>query len=132
MFGNKEATDDAFAKAKHVVSLRLENNRVSANTIEPRVALGAYDPSDESYTLYTSSQNPHGARSYLSHAVFHVAESRIRVVSPDVGGGFGMKGDVYPDDVLVPWASRRCGRPVKWVASRSEGLMADYHGATRS
>ncbi|OGA29195.1 MAG: carbon monoxide dehydrogenase [Betaproteobacteria bacterium RIFCSPLOWO2_02_FULL_65_24] len=128
MFGNKEATDAAFATAKHVVSLRVENHRLSANSIEPRVCLGAYDASDDSYTLHTSSQNPHGARHMLSHAVFHIPESKLRLVSPDVGGGFGMKGDTYPEDALVLWASRRCGRPVKWVSTRSEALLGDNHG----
>ena len=128
MFGKKEATDAAFAKAKHVVSLRLENNRLSANSIEPRGAIGDYNPADDGYTLYTSTQNPHGARSDLAHGVFHLPESRFRVIGPDVGGGFGMKGDTFPEDALVLWASRRCGRPVKWISTRSEGLLGDTHG----
>ena len=126
MMGNKDATDAAFARAKHVVSLRLQNNRISANAMEPRAALG--DFADDSYTLYTSTQNPHGVRTMLAQAVFRVPENRIRVVSPDVGGGFGMKGDTYPEDGLVLWASRRLGRPVKWVATRSESLLGDNHG----
>lgn len=128
MFGNKAATDAAFAKAKHAVSLRLENNRLSANSMEPRGAIGDYNPADDSYTLYTSTQNPHGARSDLAHGVFHLPESKFRVVGPDVGGGFGMKGDTYPEEALVLWASRRCGRPVKWISTRSEGLLGDAHG----
>ena len=113
MFGNKEATDAAFAKAKHVVKLRVENNRLSPVTMEPRVAIGDYNAADDHYTLYLTSQNPHGARMEMSH-VFHVPENQIRVVSPDVGGGFGLKGGL----------SRRCARavggaslrrPVKWV-----------------
>jgi carbon-monoxide dehydrogenase large subunit len=126
MMGNKEATDAAFAKAKHTVSLRLYNNRVTANTMEPRAAIG--DFSNDSYTLYTSSQNPHGVRSILAGAVFRLPETRIRVISPDVGGGFGMKGDIYPEDGLVLWASRKLGRPVKWVATRTESLLGDNHG----
>jgi carbon-monoxide dehydrogenase large subunit len=126
MMGNKDATDAAFTRAKHVVSLRLQNNRISANAMEPRAALG--DFADDSYTLYTSTQNPHGVRTMLAQAVFRVPENRIRVVSPDVGGGFGMKGDTYPEDGLVLWASRRLGRPVKWVATRSESLLGDNHG----
>lgn len=128
MFGNKEATDAAFAKAKHVVSLRLENNRLSSNAMEPRGSVGDYNAADDSYTLYTSSQNPHGARQMLAQAVFHVPESKFRVISPDVGGGFGMKGHPYPEDALVLWASRRCGRPVKWTATRAESLLGDCHG----
>lgn len=126
MMGNKEATDAAFAKAGHTVSLRLYNNRVTANTMEPRAVIG--DFSNDSYTLYTSSQNPHGVRSILAGAVFRIPETRIRVISPDVGGGFGMKGDIYPEDGLVLWASRKLGRPVKWVATRTESLLGDNHG----
>ena len=122
-FGDKAATDAAFAKATHVVSLRLENNRVAANPIEPRCAIG--DVSGERYTLHTTSQDPHGLRSKLASAIFRVPETKIRVVAPDVGGGFGMKANLYPDDVLVLWASRRLGRPVKWTATRSESLLLD-------
>ena len=127
MFGKKEIADAAFARAKHVVKLRLENNRLAPSSIEPRATLGDYDPADDSYTLYTSSQNPHGCRMEMAH-VFHVPENRIRVVAPDVGGGFGMKGTGCPDDALVLWASRRCGRPVKWTASRSEAMLTDTGG----
>ncbi len=126
MFGNKEATDAAFAKAKHVVKLRVENNRLSPVTMEPRVAIGDYDAAEDHYTLYTASQNPHGARMEMSH-VFHVPENQIRVISPDVGGGFGLK-NTFPDDALVLWASRRIRRPVKWVASRSESMLTDHSG----
>ena len=122
-FGDKAATDAAFTKAKYVVALRLENNRVTANTIEPRCAIG--DVSGGRYTLYTTSQDPHGLRSKLAAAILHVPETKIRVVAPDVGGGFGMKSNIYPDDVLVLWASRRLGRPVKWTATRSESLLLD-------
>jgi carbon-monoxide dehydrogenase large subunit len=128
MMGNKPATDAAFAAAKHVVSLRLENNRLSANAMEPRGAIGDYSPADDSYTLYTSTQNPHGIRSILCGAVFKLPETKLRVVAYDVGGGFGMKGDCYPEEGLVLWASRRLGRPVKWIATRSESLAGDDHG----
>jgi len=127
MFGNKDATDAAFAKAKHVVKLRVENNRLSPVAMEPRVAIGDYNAADDSYTLYTASQNPHGVRMEMSH-IFHVPENRIRVVAPDVGGGFGLKGNPFPDDALVLWASRRLRRPVKWVASRSESMLTDHCG----
>jgi carbon-monoxide dehydrogenase large subunit len=128
MMGNKEATEAAFAKARHVVSVRLYNNRITANTLEPRAAIGDYSAGDDAYTLYTSSQNPHGVRSILCGAVLRIPEIRLRVVSPDVGGGFGMKGDIYPEDGLVLWASRGLGRPVKWVATRRESLLGDNHG----
>ena len=128
MMGNKEATDAAFAKAKHTVSVRLYNNRITANTMEPRACIGDYNAADDAYTLHTSSQNPHGVRTILCGPVFHMPEIKLRVVSPDVGGGFGMKGDIYPEDGLVLWASRRLGRPVKWVATRTESLLGDNHG----
>ena len=126
MMGKKDAADAAFAQAKHVVSVRLYNNRISANAMEPRAAIG--DFSDDSFTLHTSTQNPHGVRSILAEPVFHLPETKIRVIAPDVGGGFGMKGDIYPEDGLVLWASRRLGRPVKWVATRTESLLGDNHG----
>src|SRR6266508_3833831 len=127
MFGNKDATDAAFVKAKHVVKLRVENNRLSPVTMEPRVAIGDYNAADDFYTLYSDSQNPHGMRMEMSH-VFHVPENHIRVVSPDVGGGFGLKGNTFPDDALVLWASRRIRRPGKWTASRSESMLTDHCG----
>ena len=127
MFGNQEATDAAFAGARHVVKLRVENNRLSPVAMEPRVAIGDYDTANDYYTLYSASQNPHGVRMELSH-VFHVPENQIRVISPDVGGGFGLKGNPLPDDLLVMWASRKLRRPVKWGASRSESMMNDPHG----
>jgi carbon-monoxide dehydrogenase large subunit len=128
MMGNKEATDAAFARAKHVASVRVRNNRITANTMEPRATLGDYNAADDAFTLYTSSQNPHGVRSILAGAVFRLPEIKLRVISPDVGGGFGMKGDIYPEDGLVLWASRRLGRPVKWVATRTEAILTDNHG----
>jgi carbon-monoxide dehydrogenase large subunit len=129
MMGNKEATDLAFAQAKHVVSLKLVNSRVSANAIEPRAAIGQYHPDSGSYTLYSTSQNPHGTRAHVAGNVLKVTENKLRVISPDVGGGFGMKNGNYPEDALVCWASRRVGgRPVKWTATRSESLLGDSHG----
>src|SRR2546427_4425225 len=89
--GKKEATDAAFATARHVVSVRLLNNRLAANALETRGAIGDYNAADDSYTLYTSTQNPHGVRSVLSQAVFRMPETKLRVVAQDVGGGFGMK-----------------------------------------
>jgi carbon-monoxide dehydrogenase large subunit len=127
-YGNEFETDAAFAKASHVTVLNIKNNRLTANSIEPRGAIGSYDVSDGSYLLYTSSQNPHGARQMLAANVFHISETTLRVVSPDVGGGFGMKADAYPEDGLVLWASKVCGRPVKWIPSRSESIATDNHG----
>jgi carbon-monoxide dehydrogenase large subunit len=127
-FGNKEATDVAFAKARHTISLRLENNRLSANSIEPRAAIGEYNAADDAYTLYATSQNPHGNRTQLATNVLKIPETRLRVISPDVGGGFGMKCGGYPEDGLVLWAARRVGRPVKWTSTRAEALLGDTHG----
>jgi carbon-monoxide dehydrogenase large subunit len=127
MFGDQAATDAAFAKAKHHVKLRVEHNRLAPNAMEPRVAIGNYDEADDQYTLYACTQNPHGVRMELSH-VFHCAESQIRVVSPDVGGGFGLKGGPFPDDCVTLWASKKLGRPVKWLATRTESILTDRHG----
>src|ERR1700719_2784626 len=129
MMGNKEATDAAFAKAAQTVSLKLSNNRVNANSIEARTSIGQYHPDGDSYTLYSTTQNPHGTRSQLAGSVLRIPETKLRVISPDVGGGFGMKGGGYPEDALVLWASRRCGgRPVRWAATRSEAFLGDAHG----
>jgi carbon-monoxide dehydrogenase large subunit len=127
MFGSQEATDAAFASAPHTVSLRLENPRVTANAIEPRGCIGDYDLAAESYTLHTSTQNPHGVRKEVSE-VLGIQETQLRVVGPDVGGGFGSKADAYPEDALVLWASRKVDRPVRWTATRSEGLLSDTCG----
>jgi len=127
MIGDLAATDEAFAKAKHHVKLRIENNRLAPVSMEPRAAIGDYNMAEDSYTLYTSSQNPHGARTEIAH-IFHIAENQLRVVSPDVGGGFGLKGGPFPDDALVLWASKKLRRPVKWVATRSEAMMTDHTG----
>jgi carbon-monoxide dehydrogenase large subunit len=128
MMGDKDATEAAFAKAVHKVSLKLENNRVSPAAMEPRAALGDYSQADDAYTLYTTSQNPHGNRTTLAGGVFKIPEIKLRVISPDVGGGFGMKFGAYPEDALVLWASKRCGRPVKWTETRSEAFLSDTYG----
>jgi carbon-monoxide dehydrogenase large subunit len=126
--GNEGAVETAFARAHHVTRLSLRNNRVTAVTMEPRGCIGDYDAGTRRWTLYSSTQNVHGVRQILAHHIFHVPESRIRVVARDVGGGFGMKGNVYPEEPVVLWAARRVGRPVKWIPTRSEALIGDYHG----
>ena len=126
--GDKAAADLAFKAAAHVVSLKIVNNRLSANSMEGRVALAEYDPTNGRTTLHTSTQQPHKVRAGLAGAVFREPEMKFRVISPDVGGGFGMKGGVFPEDALVTWAARKTLRPVKWVAERSEGIMSDTHG----
>ena len=126
-FGDQAATDAAFAKAKHHVKLRMENNRLTPVSMEPRTSIGDYNAAEDFYTLYTSSQNPHGVRMEIAH-IFHVNENQVRVVAPDVGGGFGLKGGAFPDDALAVWAARKLKRPVKWVATRSESMMTDHTG----
>jgi aerobic carbon-monoxide dehydrogenase large subunit len=126
--GNGDAVDPAFAKAHHVTKIDLFNNRLNAFTMEPRGCIAEHDEGTGRYTLYTSTQNVHGVRHLLSHQILHVPESSIRVVARDVGGGFGMKGQVYPEEAVAVWAARKVGRPVKWIATRSESLMGDNQG----
>ncbi|HVT14898.1 MAG TPA: xanthine dehydrogenase family protein molybdopterin-binding subunit [Thermoanaerobaculia bacterium] len=126
--GDAAATDAAFAKADRVVSIDLVNNRTIPNAIEPRAANGHYDDAEERYTLYTTSQNPHLTRLLLGAFTLKVPEHKLRVVAPDVGGGFGSKIFHYAEELLVLWASKRVGRPVKWTAERSESFLSDAHG----
>src|SRR5712691_7188682 len=126
--GNAAAVEPAFARAQHVARLSLINNRITAVTMEPRGCIAEYDAGTGRYTLTTSTQNVHGVRQTLAHQILHVPESRIRVVAHDVGGGFGMKGQLYPEEAVAVWAARRVGRPVKWIPSRSEALLGDNDG----
>jgi len=126
--GDQAATDAAFAKAFKVVELELVNNRLIPNAIEPRCAIGEYDRATGDHTLYTTSQNPHLTRLLLGAFSYGIPEHKLRVVAPDVGGGFGSKIFHYPEEFLVVWAARKLGRPVKWTAQRSESFMSDCHG----
>ena len=126
--GDKAATDAAFASAAHVTHIDLVNNRLIPNAIEPRAALGDYNPGSGDYTLYTTSQNPHVERLVLSAFVGVAPEHKLRVVSPDVGGGFGSKIFVYAEETVCLWAAGKLGRPVKWTAERSESFLSDAHG----
>ena len=126
--GEKAATDAAFAKAAHTVSLKIVNNRLSANSMEARTSLGLHDAAMKRTTLYSSSQVPHRLRATLAGAIFREPEVNFRAISADVGGGFGMKGGVFPEDVLVVWAARKINRPVKWVSERAEAIVSDTHG----
>jgi aerobic carbon-monoxide dehydrogenase large subunit len=126
--GDKGAVDAAFAKAAHVTKLEFVNNRLIPNAIEPRSANAQYSRSDESYTLYVASQNPHVERLLMTAFVLGLPESKVRVVAPDVGGGFGSKIFLYPEDVVVTWAAKQLNRPVKWTAERSESFLCDAHG----
>jgi len=126
--GNADAVEPAFARAAHVTKLALVNTRITAVTMEPRGAIAEYDAGTGRYTLYTSTQNVHGLRHLLAHQILHLPESCLRVVARDVGGGFGMKGQLYPEEAVVVWAARRVGRPVKWIPSRTEAMLGDNDG----
>jgi len=122
------ATDRAFARAARVVSIKLVNNRLVANPIEPRNALADFHPEDGRSTLYTASQGPHHVRDPIADIVLKLPRDALRVITPNVGGAFGMKAFVYPEQALVVWASRRLQRAVKWQEDRSEAFVADNHG----
>jgi carbon-monoxide dehydrogenase large subunit len=126
--GDAAATEAEFAGADRVVSIDLTNNRIAPNAIEPRAANGHYDTAEDRYTLYTTSQNPHLTRLLLGAFTLKMPEHRLRVVAPDVGGGFGSKIFHYAEELLVLWASKRVGRPVKWTSTRSEAFLSDAHG----
>lgn len=125
--GDREATDAAIAGAHHVTRMRMVINRITANTMEPRACIGDYDPGESRYTLYGGTQRPHGLRRNLAENVFHLPETQVRVIAPDIGGSFGMKGGHNPEYHLAMWAAKKIGRPVRWVCERSEGLLSDYH-----
>lgn len=126
--GEEAATNEAFKKAANVVAMDILNNRLVPNAMEPRAAVADYDAAEEHYTLYTTSQNPHVARLVLS-AFYNIApENKLRVIAPDVGGGFGSKIFIYPEEMVALWASKRVGRPVKWTGDRTEAFLTDAHG----
>ncbi|MBP0446051.1 xanthine dehydrogenase family protein molybdopterin-binding subunit [Roseomonas sp. SSH11] len=126
--GRAEETDAAFARAQRAVSVDLVNNRMVANPMEPRVALGEWDAATGRYLFHGPSQGAHRIRDNLAKHAFGVPPEMIRVVSPDVGGGFGVRGKLVPENVMVLWAARRLGRPVKWLAGRTETFQSDPHG----
>ena len=126
--GDAAATDAAIASAAHVTEMKIINNRLVPNPMEPRAALGVYDAGDDHYTVWTTSQNPHVARLVMS-AFYNVApENKLRVIAPDVGGGFGSKIYIYPEEIVCLWASKRTGVPVKWNSDRTEAFLTDAHG----
>ncbi|MBK8257093.1 MAG: xanthine dehydrogenase family protein [Polyangiaceae bacterium] len=126
--GDLAAVEAAFAKAHKIVEIEVTNNRLIPNAMEPRAAIGEYDAAGDMLTLYTTSQNPHLIRLLLGAFVLGVPEHKLRVVAPDVGGGFGSKIFHYAEEAVVVWAARKIGRPVKWTAERSESFMSDAHG----
>jgi aerobic carbon-monoxide dehydrogenase large subunit len=123
--GDAAAADAAFAAAAHVVEISLDNHRIVTNPIEPRGVVGIWDERQSRYTAYVSSQSIHFTRDRAAHAL-GAPPTAVRLVAPDVGGGFGAKNFIYPEHVLIPWAARRIGRPVKWIATRSEVFLADH------
>jgi carbon-monoxide dehydrogenase large subunit len=125
--GDKRAVEAAFAQAHHVTRLKLIFNRVTAATMEPRGCIGEWDDRLGRFTLYVGTQRPHTARADLARRIFHIPETQLRIVAGEVGGSFGMKGGHYPEYALALWASRIVGRPVKWIAERSEGMLTDDH-----
>src|SRR6478752_136690 len=126
--GDKAAVDAAFAKAAHVTKLDIVNNRLVPNAIEPRAALASYSRADDGYTLYVSNQNPHVERLLMTAFVLGLPEHKVRVIAPDVGGGFGSKIYLYAEETAMVWASKRVNRPIKWAAERSESFLSDAHG----
>jgi carbon-monoxide dehydrogenase large subunit len=126
--GDKAAVDAAFAKAAHVTKIDLVNQRLIPNPMEPRAALGDFDRATGEFTLYTTSQNPHVIRLLMGAFVLQIPEAKLRVVAPDVGGGFGSKIFHYAEEALVTWAAGKVERPVKWTSDRSEAFLTDAHG----
>jgi carbon-monoxide dehydrogenase large subunit len=126
--GDKASTDQAFAKAAHVTTLEIVNNRLVPNAMEPRAYIGDFDRATGEYTLYTTSQNPHVIRLLMGAFVLHIPEHKLRVVAPDVGGGFGSKIFHYAEEAVVTWAAGQLARPVKWTAERGESFQSDAHG----
>jgi carbon-monoxide dehydrogenase large subunit len=126
--GDRAVLDAAFAKAHKIVAFETTNNRLVPNAMEPRAAIGDFDPQSGDYTLYTTSQNPHVIRLLMGAFVLHIPESKLRVVAPDVGGGFGSKIYHYAEEAIVTWASAKVKRPIKWTADRTESFVSDAHG----
>ena len=125
---NREAVDEAIKNAPHVTTLELVNNRLAPNAMEPRVAIGDYNSATDETTLYTTSQNPHVIRLLMGAFVLGLPEHKLRVVAPDVGGGFGSKIFHYAEEAFCTFASRKLKRAVKWTANRSESFISDAHG----
>ncbi|HEX4993437.1 MAG TPA: xanthine dehydrogenase family protein molybdopterin-binding subunit, partial [Methylomirabilota bacterium] len=126
--GSRDAVARAFAGAAHVTRLDFVVTRVAAAPMEPRAAVGEFDRRSGRYTLHTGIQGPHGLRALLAERIFRVPHGQVRVVTSEVGGSFGMRSGIYPELVLVLWAAKRLGRPVKWTSSRREGFLSDEHG----
>ena len=126
--GDKAEVDKTFENAAHITKLDLVNNRLAPNPMEPRAAIGHYNRAGDDYTLYVSNQNPHVERLLMTAFVMGLPEHKVRVIAPDVGGGFGAKIYLYAEDVCLTWASKKLNRPIKWNCDRSEAFLCDAHG----
>ena len=126
--GDSEAVDKAISEAAHITTLDVRNNRLIPNAMETRSAIGDYEHATGQYTLYTTSQNPHVIRLLMGAFVLGLPEHKLRVIAPDVGGGFGSKIFHYAEEAIVTWASNKIRRPVKWTSDRSEAFISDAHG----
>jgi len=126
--GDKGGVDAAFANAAHVTKIDLTNNRLVPNAMEPRAAIGMYSRATEEYTLYVSNQNPHVERLLMTAFVLGLPEHKVRVIAPDVGGGFGSKIFLYAEDVALTWAAKQVNRSIKWTCERTESFLTDAHG----
>ncbi len=126
--GDEAGVKAAFEKAHHISTLELINQRLAPNAMEPRAANASYTKHDQSYTLYVANQNPHVERLLMCAFVLGLPESKVRVIAPDVGGGFGSKIFLYAEETALVWASKHVGRPIKWTADRSEAFLTDAHG----
>ena len=126
--GDARATEDAFARADHISRLKLVNNRLIANPMEPRMAIGEYDRATERYTVHTATQGVFRWRGLVAEPIFHLPPDRMRVRTYDVGGSFGMKAFVYPEQIVCAWAAKQIGRPVKWTGERAECFLTDNQG----
>lgn len=130
--GDKAQVDAAFNGAAHITKLDLINNRLVPNAMEPRAAIGSYSRANDDYTLYVSNQNPHVERLLMTAFVMGLPEHKVRVVAPDVGGGFGSKIYLYAEDVCLTWASKKLNRNIKWICERGEAFLSDAHGRDHS
>ena len=126
--GDEAAVDEARRNAAHVARIELVNNRLIGNPMESRAAIGVYDRARDHYTLYTTSQFPHVVRFLMGGLVLNIPHHKLRIVSPDVGGGFGVKQFHYAEEAVVTWTAGKVRRPVKWVSERSEGFISDRQG----
>src|SRR5882757_3666946 len=126
--GDRAATEAAFRKAAHVARISLVNNRLVGNPMEPRAAIAEHNPGTGQYTLWSTSQFPHVVRLLMGNFVLNIPQHKLRVVAPDVGGGFGVKQFHYAEEAVITWAAGKLDRPIKWVCERSEGFVSDAQG----